>query len=178
VQDFAFLGRKASLLVAFAPAGSYLFRLSRRSLRLALQSIARSCFIHWICFSNNYKRTISPDCYTYSDYSFRMIAHFGCIGAKWVIHVRLDSNLIVTNATRVGEYDGKAISTLHRYSENLHFWKLIGAEGARLLREMRESWDPAGQSPRRLNSRPAESEHLQRKSTTTHYSQKQQYLRK
>jgi pyrroline-5-carboxylate reductase len=27
---------------------------------------------------------------------------------------------------------------------------------------------PQGKSPRRLNSRPAESEHLQRKSTSTH----------
>ena len=42
VQDFAFLGRKASLLVADAPAGSHLFRFSRRSLRLALQSTART----------------------------------------------------------------------------------------------------------------------------------------
>jgi len=41
VQDFAFRGRTVSLLVASAPAGSHLFRFSRRSLRLALQSTAR-----------------------------------------------------------------------------------------------------------------------------------------
>jgi len=42
VQDFAFRGRPVSLLVASAPAGSHLFRFSRRSLRLSLQSTARS----------------------------------------------------------------------------------------------------------------------------------------
>jgi len=36
VQGFAFRGRPVSLLVASAPAGSHLFRFSRRSLRLAL----------------------------------------------------------------------------------------------------------------------------------------------
>ncbi len=41
VQGFAFRGRPLSLLVACAPAGSHLFRCSRRSLRLALQSTAR-----------------------------------------------------------------------------------------------------------------------------------------
>jgi len=41
VQDFAFRGRPVSLPVACAPAGSHLFRFSRRSLRLALQSTAR-----------------------------------------------------------------------------------------------------------------------------------------
>ncbi len=46
VQDFAFRGRPVSLLVAYAPAGSHLFRFSRRSLRLALQSTARSNEIH------------------------------------------------------------------------------------------------------------------------------------
>jgi hypothetical protein len=40
VQGFAFRGRTVSLLVASAPAGSHLFRFSRRSLRLALQSTA------------------------------------------------------------------------------------------------------------------------------------------
>jgi len=46
VQDFAFRGRLVSLLVAFTPAGSHLARFSRRSLRLALQSTARSCYIY------------------------------------------------------------------------------------------------------------------------------------
>ncbi len=46
VQDFAFRGRPVSLLVASAPVGSHLFRFSRRSLRLALQSTARSKYIH------------------------------------------------------------------------------------------------------------------------------------
>jgi hypothetical protein len=41
VQDFAFRGRPMSLLVAYAPVVSHLFRFSRRSLRLALQSTAR-----------------------------------------------------------------------------------------------------------------------------------------
>ena len=41
MQDFAFRGRPVSLLVAHAPVGSRLFRFSRRSLRLALQSTAR-----------------------------------------------------------------------------------------------------------------------------------------
>jgi hypothetical protein len=41
VQGFAFRGRPLSLLVACAPVGSHLFRCSRRSLRLALQSTAR-----------------------------------------------------------------------------------------------------------------------------------------
>jgi len=38
--------------------------------------------------------------------------------------------------------------------------KLIGMEGARLLWDMREAWDPAGGTTRRLRSRPMESEHL------------------
>jgi len=42
VQDFAFHGRKASLLAAFAPTGSHPFRFSRRSLRLARSSTDRS----------------------------------------------------------------------------------------------------------------------------------------
>ena len=42
MQDFAFRGRPMSLLVALAPVGSHPFRFSRRSLRLALQSTARS----------------------------------------------------------------------------------------------------------------------------------------
>ncbi|MEH7581649.1 hypothetical protein V7170_07185, partial [Priestia megaterium] len=42
VQDFAFRGRPVSLLVTYAPGGSHLFRFSRKSLRLALQSQARS----------------------------------------------------------------------------------------------------------------------------------------
>ena len=41
VQDVAFRGRPLSLLVAYDPAGSHLFRFSRRSLCLALQSTAR-----------------------------------------------------------------------------------------------------------------------------------------
>jgi len=45
-QDFAFRGRPVSLLVASAPAGSHLFRFSRRSLRLFLQSTARSNYTH------------------------------------------------------------------------------------------------------------------------------------
>ena len=46
VQGFAFRGRPLSLLVAYAPAGSHLFHFSRRSLRLALQSIARKTYTH------------------------------------------------------------------------------------------------------------------------------------
>ena len=42
MQDFAFRGRKASLLAAFAPTGSHPFRFSRRSLRLARSSTDRS----------------------------------------------------------------------------------------------------------------------------------------
>jgi hypothetical protein len=42
MQGFAFRGRPMSLLVACAPAGSHPFRFSRRSLRLALQTTARS----------------------------------------------------------------------------------------------------------------------------------------
>ncbi len=41
VQDFAFRSRPLSLLVAYAPVESHLFRFSRRSFRLALQSTAR-----------------------------------------------------------------------------------------------------------------------------------------
>jgi len=37
VQGFAFRGRPMSLLVPSAPAGSHLFRFSRKSLRFALQ---------------------------------------------------------------------------------------------------------------------------------------------
>jgi len=38
--------------------------------------------------------------------------------------------------------------------------KLIGAEGARLLWESRDRWDPAvANAPRRLSARPTESEH-------------------
>ncbi|MGV4966341.1 hypothetical protein ACVB78_11830, partial [Priestia aryabhattai] len=40
VQDFVFRGRPMSLLVAYAPEGSHLFRFARRSLRLALQLTA------------------------------------------------------------------------------------------------------------------------------------------
>ncbi len=46
VQDFAFRRRPMSLLVACAPAGAHLFRFSCRSLRLALQSTARSTCIY------------------------------------------------------------------------------------------------------------------------------------
>jgi len=45
VQDFAFRGRAMSLLAAYAPSGSHLFRFSRRSLYLTLQSTARSTYI-------------------------------------------------------------------------------------------------------------------------------------
>jgi len=46
VQDFAFRERALSLIVPSAPAGSHLFRFSRRSLRLALQYTARSSHIY------------------------------------------------------------------------------------------------------------------------------------
>ena len=43
---------------------------------------------------------------------------------------------------------------------------LIGAEGARLLRDEQVTGDPTGAyAPRRLPDRPAESERLSRKST-------------
>ena len=57
VQDFAFRGRPVSLLAADAPAGSHLFRFSRRSLRLALQSTARSHYIDEIYVHPNHKRS-------------------------------------------------------------------------------------------------------------------------
>jgi hypothetical protein len=38
IQGIAFRGRPLSLLVAYAPAGSHLFRFSRRSLCFALPS--------------------------------------------------------------------------------------------------------------------------------------------
>jgi hypothetical protein len=56
VQDFAFRGRPMSLLVAYAPAGSHLFRFSRRSFRLALQSTARSNYIHETYVSHHYEK--------------------------------------------------------------------------------------------------------------------------
>ncbi|MED4735567.1 hypothetical protein, partial [Priestia megaterium] len=46
VQDFAFRERALSLIVPSAPAGSHLFSLSRRSLRLALQSTIGSSYIY------------------------------------------------------------------------------------------------------------------------------------
>ncbi len=46
VHGSAFRGRPLSLLVAYASAGSHLFRFSRRSLRLALQSTAGSNETH------------------------------------------------------------------------------------------------------------------------------------
>jgi hypothetical protein len=56
VQGFAFRGRPVSLLVACAPAGSHLFRFSRRSLRLALQSTARSKYIYEIYVQHTHKK--------------------------------------------------------------------------------------------------------------------------
>ncbi|PVE72699.1 hypothetical protein DC421_05330 [Priestia megaterium] len=56
VQGFAFRGRPLSLLVPYAPAGSHLFRFSRRSLRLTLQSIARSTYIHEIYVLHHHKK--------------------------------------------------------------------------------------------------------------------------
>jgi hypothetical protein len=55
VQGFAFRGRPVSLLVACAPAGSHLFRFSRRSLRLALQSTARKTYTHETYVNHNKK---------------------------------------------------------------------------------------------------------------------------
>jgi len=44
--------------------------------------------------------------------------------------------------------------------ESSHKHKMIETEGARLLWEMRDSWDPTGaNATRRLSARPMESEH-------------------
>jgi hypothetical protein len=57
VQDVAFRGRAVSLLVAYVSAGAHLFRFSRRSLRLALQSTARSSYIHEIYIQPIHKKS-------------------------------------------------------------------------------------------------------------------------
>ncbi|OLS35350.1 hypothetical protein BTR22_15890 [Alkalihalophilus pseudofirmus] len=44
---------------------------------------------------------------------------------------------------------------------------LIGAEGARLQRDVRDQGDPTGRKPEEAPGPPAESEHLQRRSTNT-----------
>jgi len=49
--------RAVSLLVACTSAGSHLFRFSRRSLRLALQSPARSNYIHETYFYYRHKKS-------------------------------------------------------------------------------------------------------------------------
>ncbi len=56
VQGFAFRGRPVSLLVAYTPEGSHLFRFSRRSLRLALQSTARSNRIYKIHVHHHHEK--------------------------------------------------------------------------------------------------------------------------
>ncbi|OLS36350.1 hypothetical protein BTR22_12675 [Alkalihalophilus pseudofirmus] len=43
---------------------------------------------------------------------------------------------------------------------------MIGAEGTRLLRDVRDQGDPTGRKPEEAPGPPAESECLQRKSTT------------
>jgi hypothetical protein len=53
----AFRGRSPSLLFTCAPAGSHLFRFSRRSLRLALQSTPRSYYMHETYAYHNIKKS-------------------------------------------------------------------------------------------------------------------------
>src|SRR6478735_1506253 len=57
VQGFAFRGRPMSLLVSCAPAGSHPFRFPCRSLRLVLQSTARTNYTHKIYIQHNNKKT-------------------------------------------------------------------------------------------------------------------------